>query len=90
MWQVEPVGSNQQQSRDSSSRVTFNPAVTGAVAALNASSYFGAGREVTYSFSRAAHLPVVRVIDTSTKEVIVQLPSEFVLRLAAGPTTDQT
>jgi flagellar protein FlaG len=57
-------------------------AVSAAVKQLNSAGYGGDGREVVFSFDRATRLPVVRVVDTDTKEVIDQLPTEAALRLA--------
>jgi flagellar protein FlaG len=62
---------------------TFNVSVTGAVRQLNEAGYAGEGREVTYSIDPASRAPVIKVIDSSTKEVVTQLPSKYVLALAA-------
>jgi uncharacterized FlaG/YvyC family protein len=61
---------------------TFNSAVSGAVQTLNESGIVGDGREVTFSLDRATRLPVVKVVETSTQEVINQWPPEYALRLA--------
>jgi hypothetical protein len=61
---------------------TFNSAVSSAVQALNESGIVGEGREVTFSLDRATRLPVVKVLDTNTQEVINQWPPEYALRLA--------
>jgi flagellar protein FlaG len=66
----------------SSSERTYNLAVSGAVRTLNESGIVGAGREASFSVDRATHLPVVKVIDTSTQQVIDQWPPEYALRLA--------
>jgi uncharacterized FlaG/YvyC family protein len=66
----------------SPSERTFNSAVSGAVKTLNESGVVGDGREVTFSLDRATRLPVVKVVDTSTQEVISQWPPEYALRLA--------
>jgi len=60
----------------------FNSAVSGAVHTLNESGLVGEGREVTFSLDRATHIPVVKVVDTSTQEVITQWPPEYAIRLA--------
>jgi len=74
----------------SSARPNFRPEAASAVPTLNAAGLFGANREVTYSFDRATHLPVVRVLDIRTKEVIHPWPPEFALKLASGDLTTQT
>jgi uncharacterized FlaG/YvyC family protein len=61
---------------------TLNRAVSVAVGKLNESSYAGEGREVTFSVDPATKQPVVKVIDTATKEVIRQLPPEYLLQIA--------
>ena len=60
----------------------LNRAVSGAVKVLNDAGHAGQGREITFSVDRVSHLPVVRVVDTDTKEVVQQWPSDYVLQLA--------
>ncbi len=57
--------------------------VSAAVQQLNDAGYPGGGREVTFSVDQATKRPIIRVVDTSTKEVIQQLPPEYVLQIAA-------
>jgi uncharacterized FlaG/YvyC family protein len=57
--------------------------VSAAVQTLNEAGYAGDGREVTFSLDQATRRPVVKVIDTFTKEVIQQWPPEYLLQLAA-------
>ena len=54
-----------------------------AVQRLNASSFLPEGREVSFSIDPKTKIPVVRVLDTNTREVLTQLPAEYVLRVAA-------
>ena len=65
---------------------TINRAVSVAVGQLNEAGYAGAGREVTFSLDPATKQPVIKVIDTATKEVIRQMPPEYLLQLAAENT----
>lgn len=67
---------------------TVNRAVSAAVGQLNEAGYAGAGREVTFSVDPATKQPVVKVIDTATKEVIRQLPPAYLLQVAADTTSD--
>ena len=60
----------------------FNASVTAAVRQLNQAGYAGEGREVSFSFDPASHQPVIKVIDSATKEVVTQLPPKYVLALA--------
>jgi uncharacterized FlaG/YvyC family protein len=61
----------------------FNRTVSAAVQTVNDSGYLGSGREVTFSVDQTTKVPVVKVIDTSSKEVIEQWPPEYLLQLAA-------
>lgn len=58
--------------------------VSVAVKTLNRAQYAGEGRVITFSIDRVTRLPVVRVIDVNTKEVLNQWPAQYVLQLAAG------
>jgi uncharacterized FlaG/YvyC family protein len=61
----------------------YDRSVSAAVQTLNDSGYAGAGREVTISLDQATRRPVVKVVETSTNEVLQQWPSQYVLQLAA-------
>ena len=61
----------------------LNRSVSAAVQTVNAAGYPGDGREVTFSVDQATKRPVIRVVDTLTKEVLHQWPPEYVLQLAA-------
>lgn len=84
MSQISAVAGNTEVTAAPASQSGFRPEVSAAVAKLNDSGFFGESREVTYSFDRATHQPVVRVLDTQTKEVINQWPPAFALKLASG------
>ena len=90
MSQISAVAGTAEVSANALQQAGFRPEVSAAVARLNDAGFFGANREVTYSFDRVTHLPVVRVLDSQTKEVINQWPPEFVLKLASGDTTSPT
>lgn len=62
----------------------LNRSVSGAVQTLNSAGYVGDGREVTFSLDQATKRPVIRIVDTSTKEVLQQWPPEYALQLAAA------
>ena len=59
-----------------------NRDIVQAVKALNAASTFGDTNELTFLMDRTTKLPVIRIINRKTKEVIDQIPPEYVLRLA--------
>jgi uncharacterized FlaG/YvyC family protein len=46
--------------------------------------------QLVFLFDRATHRPIIRVEDRETHEVILQLPPEYVLRLAQGMNPDST
>ncbi len=51
------------------------------VRALNATQFAGENREFTFTLDRETHRPVLRLIDTQTKEVLEQFPAEYLLRV---------
>ncbi len=59
-----------------------NRDIVQAVKALNAAASFGDSNELTFLLDRNSRLPVIRIVDRKTKEVIDQIPPEYVLRMA--------
>ncbi len=59
-----------------------NREVIQAVKAVNAAELFGANSELTFGVDRLTKRPVIRLVDKTTKDVIRQIPPEYVLRLA--------
>lgn len=53
-----------------------------AVKSVNEAQLLGEGRELTFALDRQTKKPVLRIIDKETKEVVRQIPPEYVLRLA--------
>ena len=53
-----------------------------AVRSLNQNQYVNSGRELSFSIDSQTRQPVVRIIDSNTKAVLEQVPSEDVLHLA--------
>lgn len=53
-----------------------------AVEKLNEARVFGEKSELTFSVDRETRRPVMKIIDRETKELIQQIPPEYVLRLA--------
>ena len=73
-----------------SAEVQLNPeqraervALVQAAKVVNAAQSFGPTSEVTFSLDPATSKPIMRIIDRETHEVIVQLPPEYLLRMAA-------
>ena len=59
-----------------------NRDVVQAVKAVNNAEMFGGDRELTFQRDNITNRMVVRVVDRKTKEVLTQVPPEYVLRLA--------
>jgi uncharacterized FlaG/YvyC family protein len=71
------------QNSASVEQAAFNRSVAAAAGVVNASGILGQNREVTFAVDPASHRPVVRVLETDTKEVIDQWPTEYLLQMAA-------
>ena len=80
---VSAYDSRQGQSNISTEQAAYNRSVASAASAVNQSGILGENREVTFSVDQSTHIPVVRVLDTDTKEVIEQWPPEYLLQMAA-------
>lgn len=59
-----------------------NREVIQAVKALNGSEMFGQDEELEFQMDSATKRLVVRVVNRNTKEVVTQVPPEYVLRMA--------
>jgi uncharacterized FlaG/YvyC family protein len=53
-----------------------------AVKAVNASASLGDNNELTFQLDRNTRLPIIRIVNRKTNEVVQQIPPEYVLRLA--------
>lgn len=53
-----------------------------AVKAVNEAGTFGDNNEITFQFDRNSRQPIVQIIDRSTKQVVEQIPPEYILQLA--------
>ncbi len=49
---------------------------------VDAAGLFGEGSELTFAMDRDTRRPVVRVVDSRTREVLWQAPPEYLLRVA--------
>lgn len=70
---VQPPAEQQTQNRE----------VIQAVKALNSAEMFGENNELEFSKDPQSHRMVVRMVDRKTREVVAQIPPEYVLELAA-------
>jgi flagellar protein FlaG len=59
-----------------------NREVIQAVRALNGTEMFGQDNELMFQRDRLTQRMVIRVVNRQTKEVVSQIPPEYVLRLA--------
>ncbi len=55
-----------------------------AAGTINASQVLGPNNELTFVIDQATHVAVARVVDQTTQEVVMQVPSEYVLQMAAA------
>ena len=53
-----------------------------AVREVNKSEMLGENNELTFLFDRTTRRAIVRVIDRKTKDVVFQIPPDYVLRMA--------
>jgi uncharacterized FlaG/YvyC family protein len=61
---------------------TDQHALVQAVKAVNAIELFGQDNELTFFLDRNTHRAVVRIVNRNTREVVQQIPDEYLLRLA--------
>jgi flagellar protein FlaG len=54
-----------------------------AVKTVNAAGALGSNNELTFQMDRTTKMPVIRIIDKDTNEVVEQIPPEYILQLAA-------
>jgi uncharacterized FlaG/YvyC family protein len=66
-----------------SDQAAQNREIVQAVKAVNSAELYGPNQELTYQQDTASKRMVVRVVDSTTKQVLVQIPPEYVLALAA-------
>jgi uncharacterized FlaG/YvyC family protein len=59
-----------------------NREIVQAVKALNATEMFGQDNELTFQRDRQTQRMVIRLVNRKTQEVVLQVPAEYVLRLA--------
>ena len=58
-----------------------NRSLIQAVKTVNESGTLGEN-EMTFQIDRNSHLPIVQIVDRSTKKVVEQIPPEYLLQLA--------
>jgi flagellar protein FlaG len=63
-------------------RAAEHRALIQAVKAVNGAELFGSRSELRFVVDRETQRPVIRLVDRETRDVIRQIPPEYVLRLA--------
>jgi flagellar protein FlaG len=66
---------------------TQNREVIQAVRALNSAEMFGENNELRFQKDPQTHRMIVSIVDRKTKEVLSQIPPEYVIELAAQSKT---
>lgn len=56
-----------------------------AVKSVNQSGVFGSSDELTFASDPESGRPVIRLVNKDTKEVVRQIPAEYLLRLSEDP-----
>jgi len=59
-----------------------NRSLIQAVKAVNQAETFGDNYEITFQFDRNSRLPVIRIVNRGTNDVVEQIPAEYILQLA--------
>jgi len=79
----EGLGPQLNGSGTAASAAADNRQLIQAAKALNAAGAFGDQTEISFSIDRTTRLPMFKIIDRNTQEVVEQIPPEYILRLAA-------
>lgn len=77
---VQPVAAPAETMR--AEQAAENREVVRAVKALNGTEMFGDENQLTFQRDPATQRMVVQIVNRNTKEVVQQIPPEYVLRLA--------
>src|SRR5664279_828618 len=56
-----------------------------AVKSVNQSGVFGSSDELTFSSDPESGRPIIRLVNKDTKEVVWQIPADYLLRLSEDP-----
>ena|ERR1022692_3693718 len=79
----EPVQAPAINSSVSGKLIADRRTLNGAVAAINQSGAFGPQREISFLVDQASGRLVVQIVDIGSREVVSQIPSEYVLEMAS-------
>ena len=67
----------------SAEQIATQREIVTAVKAVNSSQMLGSNNELAFKMDRETKQSVIQIIDRETKEVIQQIPAEYILRVAA-------
>jgi uncharacterized FlaG/YvyC family protein len=87
---IAPQLSSEPSAQNSSALPDQTRQLAQSVQRLNDSSLVPDGREFALSLDPKTKLPVVRVLDTTTHDVIEQVPAEYILSLTASLESEQS
>lgn len=59
-----------------------NREIIQAVKALNATAFLGQDNELTFLMDRGTRRPIIRIVNRKTREVVRQIPAEYLLQMA--------
>lgn len=68
----------------SQAQAQLTRSLVSAINTLNSTSHFGENNQLIFHFDRVSRLVVVQIVDRETKEIVEQIPAEYVLQLADG------
>lgn len=77
---VEPHSTPQAAAQE---QVVKNRELSKAIRALNENAVYGPGSELRFAIDRDTGRGLIRIVDKVTNEVITQIPTEDILRMAA-------
>ena len=63
-------------------RAAENRTIITAIKAINASELSGSNSEITFVIEPSTKRPILRLVDKKTRDVIRQIPPEYMLRMA--------
>ena len=79
---IPVIDASPSQARGSVQTQTANREIIQAVRAVNASANLGDNRELVFSLDRQSRRPIIKLVNRTTNEVVLQIPNEQVLRMA--------
>jgi flagellar protein FlaG len=63
-------------------KLQTTPEMAQAVTAVNGAKLFGQDSELTFTMDRESKRTIIRLVDRKTRQIIRQIPAEYILRMA--------